>query len=147
MKTALGAIVAVVLAAAAWTCTPVLAAGYPERPITLVAPYGPGAASDLVARAVAQRMSENIGQPIIVENRSGAGGIVGSNFVARAAADGYTIMLGSGASHAIVKFTTKALPYDPVKDFTPLTEAVMCRSCWRYTRRCRRITRRSSPSM
>jgi tripartite-type tricarboxylate transporter receptor subunit TctC len=65
-----------------------------------------------------------MGQPVIVENRGGGGGMIGSEFVARAAADGYTIVLGTGATHGIVKFTTRALAYDPVKDFTALTEAV-----------------------
>ena len=122
VKKALGTMVAVVLAAAAWTCA--LAQGYPDKAITIVVPYGPGGSTDLLARSVAQRMSESMGQPVIVENRSGAGGVIGSEFVARAAPDGYTLVLGTGATHGIVKFTNKALPYDPVKDFTALTEAV-----------------------
>jgi tripartite-type tricarboxylate transporter receptor subunit TctC len=69
-------------------------------------------------------MNESMGQPIIVENRGGGGGMIGSEYVARAAPDGYTFMLGTGATHGIVKFTTRALSYDPVKDFTALTEAV-----------------------
>jgi len=124
VKKALGAIVAVVLTAAAWTCAPALAQGYPDKAITIVVPYGPGGSTDLLARSLAQRMSESMGQPVIVENRSGAGGVIGSDFVARAAPDGYTLVLGTGATHGIVKFTNKALPYDPVKDFTALTEAV-----------------------
>jgi len=124
VKKTLGRIVAVVLTAAAWSCAPVQAQGYPDKPITLVVPYGPGGSTDLLARSVAQRMSESMGQPIIVENRAGAGGMIGSEIVARAAPDGYTILVGTGATHGIVKFTTKALAYDPVKDFTALTEAV-----------------------
>jgi len=65
-----------------------------------------------------------MGQPVIVENRGGGNGIIGSEIVARAAPDGYTFIVGTGATHGIVKFTTRALPYDPVKDFTALTEAV-----------------------
>jgi hypothetical protein len=123
VKLTLRTIVAIVLSAAAWTCAPVLAQGYPDKPIKLVVPYAPGGSTDLLARTLAQRMSESMGQPIIVENRGG-GGMIGSDFVARAAADGYTLVLGTGATHGIVKFTSKALAYDPVKDFTALTEAV-----------------------
>ncbi len=124
MKT-LGTIVAAVLTAAAWTCAPVLAQGYPNRPITLVVPYPPGGSTDLLARSVAQRMGESMGQRIIVENRSGAGGVVGSGFAARAAPDGYTILLGNSATQGLMKFTMKAMTYDPVNDFTALTEAVV----------------------
>jgi len=97
---------------------------YPNRPIKLVVPYAPGGSTDLLGRTVAQKMGENMGQTIIVENRGGGGGMIGSELVARAAPDGYTFMLGTGATHGIVKFTSKALNYDPVKDFTALTEAV-----------------------
>lgn len=124
VKKALEMIVAVVLSAMAWGSAPALAQGYPNRPITLVVPYSPGGAVDLLSRTLAQKMSESMGQQILVENRSGAGGMIGTEFVAHAAPDGYTIGLGTDATHAIVKFTTKALAYDPVKDFTPLFEAV-----------------------
>jgi tripartite-type tricarboxylate transporter receptor subunit TctC len=124
MKNAFAAMVAVILTAAPWASAPVQAQNYPSKAITLVVPYGPGGSTDLLARTLAQRMSESMGQPIVVENRSGGGGMIGSDFVARAAPDGYTMELGTGATHGIVKFTTKALAYDPVKDFTALTEAV-----------------------
>jgi len=120
---ALGTIVAVVLSAAAWTSTPVLAQGYPDKPILMVVPYAPGGATDLLGRALAQKMSESMGQKVMVENRSGAGGTIGSSYVARSAPDGYTIGLGTIASHVMVKFTSKSQPYDPVKDFTPLVLA------------------------
>ena len=122
VKKMLGTIVAVALTAAAWTCA--LAQGYPQKSITIVVPYGPGGSTDLLARSVAQRMSESMGQAVIVENRAGASGMIGSEVVARAAPDGYTLLVGTGATHSIVQFTNKAVPYDPVKDFTPLTEAV-----------------------
>jgi tripartite-type tricarboxylate transporter receptor subunit TctC len=122
VKKILGTIVAVALTAAAWTCA--LAQGYPQKSITIVVPYGPGGSTDLLARSVAQRMSESMGQAVIVENRAGASGMIGSEVVARAAPDGYTLLVGTGATHSIVQFTNKAVPYDPVKDFTPLTEAV-----------------------
>ena len=124
VKKVLGTIVAVALTAAAWTCAPALAQGYPQKSITIVVPYGPGGSTDLLARSVAQRMSESMGQAVIVENRAGASGMIGSEVVARAAPDGYTLLVGTGATHSIVQFTNKAVPYDPVRDFTPLTEAV-----------------------
>lgn len=124
MKRALAAMAAAVLAVAPWASAPVQAQAYPNKAITVVVPYGPGGSTDLLARTLAQRMHESMGQPVIVENRSGGGGMIGSDFVARAAPDGYTIVLGTNATHGIVKFTTRTLAYDPVKDFTPLSEAV-----------------------
>ena len=122
LKQALGTIVAVALAAG--FCAQAQAQGYPDRPLKLVVPYSPGGSTDLLGRAIAQKLSESMGQPVIVENRGGGNGIIGSEIVARAAPDGYTFIVGTGATHGIVKFTTRALPYDPVKDFTALTEAV-----------------------
>ena len=97
---------------------------YPSRPIKLVVPYLPGGGVDLVARIVAQKMSDSMGQPIIVENRPGAGGMLGSELVARAAPDGYTLLLGTNATHVIGKFLSKNIPYDPEKDFTAITAGV-----------------------
>lgn len=124
LRKAFWTVVAALLTAVVWNCTPVLAQGYPSKPVTLVVPYSPGGAVDLLARTLAQRMSENMGQQIVVENRSGASGMIGTEFVAHAAPDGYTIGLGTDATHAIDKFTNKAMAYDPVKDFTPIIEAV-----------------------
>lgn len=117
-------ILAAILAMAASAWAPAQAQNYPDRPIKLVVPYAPGGSTDLLGRAVAAKMSESMGQAIIVENRGGGGGMIGSDYVARATPDGYTFILGTGATHGIVKFTSKALNYDPVKDFTALTEAV-----------------------
>lgn len=122
VKKALGTMAAAVLAAAACACVPALAQEYPHKAITIVVPYGPGGSTDLLARSVAQKMSEGMGQPVIVENRGGGGGMIGSDFVARAAPDGYTIVLGTSATHGTVKYTSKALAYDPVKDFTAITD-------------------------
>ena len=97
---------------------------YPSRPIKLVVPYPPGGSTDLLARIVAQKMSDSMGQPIIVENRPGAGGMLGSELVARAAPDGYTLLLGTNATHVIGKFLSKNIPYDPEKDFTAITAGV-----------------------
>ena len=123
-SSASGLILTAILAMAASAWTPAQAQTYPDRAIKLVVPYAPGGSTDLLARALAQKMSESMGQPIVVDNRGGGGGMIGSDFVARAAPDGYTFMLGTGATHGIVKFTSKALNYDPVRDFTALTEAV-----------------------
>ncbi len=97
---------------------------YPNRPIKMVVPYPPGGSTDPLARIVAQKMSDSMGQQIIVENRPGAGGALGSALVARAAPDGYTFLLGSNATNVIAKFLSKNLSYDPDKDFTPITAAV-----------------------
>jgi len=101
-----------------------LAQTYPDRPIKLVVPYPPGGSTDLLARTIGQKMSDSLGQQIVVENRGGAGGMLGSQLVARAAPDGYTFLLGTGATHGIVKFLSKTVPYDPVKDFTAIIAAV-----------------------
>jgi len=102
----------------------VLSQTYPSHAIRLVVPYPPGGSTDLLARAITQKMPESIGQTIVIENRGGAGGMLGSEFVARAVPDGYTFLLGANATHAILKSMMKHLPYDPVNDFTPLTAAV-----------------------
>ncbi|HEY5900567.1 MAG TPA: tripartite tricarboxylate transporter substrate binding protein [Burkholderiales bacterium] len=104
-----------------------LAAGaqaWPSKPIKLIVPYAPGGSTDLLARSVAGKMSDALGQQIVVENHGGGGGTLGSNMVARAAPDGYTFLLGTGATHGLTLFLMKSLPYDPVKDFSPLTAAV-----------------------
>ncbi len=102
----------------------VLGQRYPERPIKLVVPYPPSGAADLLGRTVSQKLGENLGQPVLVENRGGAGGALGSELVSRASPDGYTLLLGASQTHAIAKSLVKHLNYDPVKDFTPLTAAV-----------------------
>jgi len=103
----------------------VLAAGalaqgaYPTKPIKIIAPVQPGGGLDLVARQVGDRLSKALGQPVIVENQSGGGGIVGSQATARAAPDGYTLMVGYVGTHGTNPAVRK-LPYDAVKDFTPI---------------------------
>jgi tripartite-type tricarboxylate transporter receptor subunit TctC len=113
------AVLALTLAA-----TAALAQPYPSRPLRLIVPYPPGGSTDVLARAVAQKMGESMGQQIVVDNRGGAGGIVGSEIAARTAPDGYTFLLGTSSTHVGVRFTAKKLPYDPIKDFTPLSAAV-----------------------
>jgi tripartite-type tricarboxylate transporter receptor subunit TctC len=93
---------------------------YPSRPIRLVVPFPAGGATDIIARAVAQKLTEDWGQPVIVDNRPGAGGNIGSELVAKAAPDGYTIEMGTVGTHAINASLYAKMPYDHVKDFTPV---------------------------
>ena len=100
---------------------PVMADTYPNRTVTIVVPYPAGGSVDGVARIVAQRLTEALGQGFIVENRAGGvGGIVGANYVAKAAADGYTLML-TASIHVVTPYLRKTMPYDVIADFTPIT--------------------------
>jgi tripartite-type tricarboxylate transporter receptor subunit TctC len=99
------------------------------RPITMVVPFPPGPALDLVARLVGGKMGEALGQTIVVENRSGANGTIGSNLVARAAPDGYTLLAATAGTHVTAVHLMKSLPYDPLKDFTPIVAAVEPVTC------------------
>lgn len=93
-------------------------AQYPAKPITLIATFPPGGASDIVARTVAEPMAKILGQPVIVDNRPGAGGSIGASAAARAAADGYTLVLANSSPMSISPFAIEKTPYDPVKSFT-----------------------------
>lgn len=95
-------------------------ARYPTRPVRIVVPFGAGGPSDLLARTVAQKMSENLGQQVIIENRGGANGVVGVEAVARSAPDGYTLVLGTTGTHGINASLVPKLPYDTIKDFAPI---------------------------
>ena len=94
---------------------------YPNRTVKLVVGFAPGGSTDIVARIVAQRLGERLGQSVIVENRAGAGGTIGADVVAKAPPDGYTLTLGTTSTHAIAAGAYSKLPYDPVKDFTPIS--------------------------
>jgi len=107
------------VAAGAW------AQAYPDKPIRLVVPYAAGAAADQLARAVGERLGPALGQTIVVDNRAGAGGTLGADNVAKSPADGYTIVLGTDASHATNLFLSKRFPYDPIKSFTPIAPAAV----------------------
>jgi tripartite-type tricarboxylate transporter receptor subunit TctC len=96
-------------------------AAYPERPVTIVVPFAPGGANDVVVRIIQQPLSEALGQPVVVENRGGAGGNIGFGFVARARPDGYTLLLAPNSFAVNVSLYDKA-PYDPFKDFEPVAE-------------------------
>jgi tripartite-type tricarboxylate transporter receptor subunit TctC len=97
------------------------AADYPNRAIHLIVPFAPGGGNDTVARLVGDGVTAELGQPVVVENRPGAGGVVGAEAVARAPADGYTLFLGGVGSHAINPNLHAHLGYDPIKDFAPIT--------------------------
>ena len=96
-------------------------ADFPDKPIKIVVPYPPGGTTDLLARAIAPRLSERLKQPVVVENRAGAGGVIGAQAVMRSPADGYTILFATVASHGILPVLQKPAPYDAVKDFAPIT--------------------------
>jgi tripartite-type tricarboxylate transporter receptor subunit TctC len=107
------------------TLLPAHSQSYPAKPVHLIIPFSSGGASlDTVARLLAVRMSDGLAQPVIVENRPGANGMIGSQQVARMPADGYNILFTSTSTHVTAVFLSKNLPYDPVKDFTPISAAV-----------------------
>src|SRR6266550_2917573 len=95
---------------------------YPSRPIRIVAPSTPGDAPDVIARLVAERLSSALGQQVFVENHPGAGGVVGSDIVAKAAPDGYTLIIGNAGSHGINAAVYSKLPYDIQRDFAPVCQ-------------------------
>ena len=107
----------------------VQAQSWPQRAITIVVPFPPGPAADLVARLIGAKISASLGQSVVVENRTGANGTIGATAVARAAPDGYTLLMGTAGTHVTAVHLMKALPYDPVKDFTPIIAAVEPVTC------------------
>jgi tripartite-type tricarboxylate transporter receptor subunit TctC len=111
------------LAALFFACAAATAAAQscPARPIHLIVPFPPGGGNDTVARAIAQQAGPDLGQPIVIDNRPGAGGSVGAELAAKAPPDGYTLFLAGVGSHAVNPNLHARLPYDPVKDFTPVT--------------------------
>jgi tripartite-type tricarboxylate transporter receptor subunit TctC len=98
-----------------------LAQGYPSKPIRLIVPYPAGGATDFFARLVFPKVGDALGQPIVVENRPGAGTAIGASEVARSAADGYTLLLGDAGTYAFNPTLYKKLSYDPAKDFAPVS--------------------------
>ena len=99
-----------------------LAAAYPDKPIRLIVPYPPGGATDIIGRVIAQRLSTALGQQVVVDNRGGAGGNIGAAAVAKAAPDGYTLLMGALTSHSIIQtLESKTISYSLEKDFAPIT--------------------------
>ncbi|MFZ4533908.1 MAG: Bug family tripartite tricarboxylate transporter substrate binding protein, partial [Alsobacter sp.] len=106
--------------AVATAACPAFAQGFPSRTITIVVPYPAGGPVDVVARIIAQETAPALGQSVIVENRAGASGIVGTQAVARAEPDGHTLVLGTNQTHATNQSLIKTTPYDAVRDFSPV---------------------------
>ena len=101
------------------------AQAFPAKAITIVVPFSAGGTTDILARVIGQHMSSDLGQPVIIDNRAGAGGNIGTQLVARAAPDGYTILMGTVGTHAINQSLYPKLPFDPIKDFAPLTRVAL----------------------
>ena len=99
---------------------PALAQSYPNRPVRLIVPFPAGGATDILARALSIKLGEKLGQPLIVENRPGAGGTIGADAAAKSTADGYTLLLATSSTHSIGPAINPKIPYDAVADFTPL---------------------------
>jgi tripartite-type tricarboxylate transporter receptor subunit TctC len=118
----LAALAAVAASAAPLTAT---AQAYPAKPITIVVPFSAGGTTDILARVIGQALNKELGQSVIVDNRAGAGGNIGGALAAKAAADGYTLFMGTVGTHAINQSLYKKMPFDPVKDFAPLTRVAM----------------------
>lgn len=109
----------------AFAASAALAQSYPTKPLKLIVPFPPGGAVDVYARIVQPALAETLGQPIIIENKTGASGMIGAESVAKAPADGYTILVGNVATLAMNVGIYKKMPYDPVKDFAPVMQTVM----------------------
>jgi tripartite-type tricarboxylate transporter receptor subunit TctC len=115
VKRALASLIALVIAGA------VHAQSWPSKPVRMVIPYPAGGSIDVSGRRLAEDLGAELGQPIVVENRAGANGIIATDFVAKSPPDGYTLLVSTLAAHAGNPFAVKSLPYDPVKDFAPVT--------------------------
>jgi len=115
-------IVATALAAASVVAAPpATGQGYPTKPVKLVVPFPPGGSLDFAGRLIAQKLTEAWSQSVVVENKPGAGGNIGADLVAKAPADGYTILLGALSTHAVNPSLYARMPYDAVRDFAPIT--------------------------
>ncbi|MBB6564126.1 tripartite-type tricarboxylate transporter receptor subunit TctC [Acidovorax soli] len=103
---------------------------YPDKPVRLVVPYAAGAAADQLARLVGERLGQSLGQAVVVDNRGGAGGTLGADNVAKSAADGYSIVLGTDATHATNVYLSKGFPTTPSRASRPLRPQRSTTSCW-----------------
>ncbi len=121
------------LVAASALCVNASAQQYPSKPIRIVTPYNPGGTADIMARLVAQKLTEAWGQQVIVENRAGASGMIGADVVAKAAPDGYTLLAAYVTEIAIVPSLFPKAPYDPVRDFSPVALTALTPMIWVMT--------------
>jgi tripartite-type tricarboxylate transporter receptor subunit TctC len=121
MKPYLHLLAAIILPLALAPAQRALAQSYPSKPIRLVVAFSAGGGGDNVVRPLAARLNENLGTPVIVDNRPGGGGIIGAGLAARAAPDGYTLLVTTGATHATAPLLHRSPPYHPMKDFVPIT--------------------------
>lgn len=99
-----------------------IAQSYPSKPIRLIVPFPPGGGNDILARIIAPKLAESLGQQIVIDNRSGATGVVGSELAAKSAPDGYTLLMVTSSTIAVNPSLVSNLPYDPLKDFAPVTQ-------------------------
>jgi tripartite-type tricarboxylate transporter receptor subunit TctC len=127
--------------------SPAVQAQYPGKPIRIVVPFAAGGTSDILARAIGPRITEAWSQPVVVENRTGANGNVGADFVAKSAPDGYTFLLSDVGALAINPSVYPDMPFDPAKDFSRSSWCRTRRTFWRCIRRCPSATSRSSSPM
>ena len=109
------------------------AQSYPARPIRMIVPFPPGGATDLLARVVAQKLGENLGQQVVVDNRPGAGGTIGSRLMLEAQPDGYTILTSSVSTHAIGPHLYAKPPYDSLTDFSHITQVAVSATTRAYS--------------
>ena len=109
--------------AIAMPCT-ALAQTWPDKPLRMIVPFSPGGSVDLVARVVAERLGPALGQTVVIDNRLGAGGVIGTEAVAKSPPDGYTLLQGTGSTHGANSIVYKKLSYDPIKDFAPISMSV-----------------------
>ncbi|WP_028605840.1 Bug family tripartite tricarboxylate transporter substrate binding protein [Ottowia thiooxydans] len=115
------ALTAVFAASVTFGALPVAAQQFPTKPITLVVPFGPGSGTDQQARLLAQLLGDELKVPVVVENKAGASGFLAAQYVAKAAPDGYTLLITTNTTHAANEHLFKKIPYDPIKDFTPVS--------------------------
>ena len=105
--------------------TPTKAQTYPSKPIKLIVPYAAGGATDIIARMLAEKLSERLGQPVVIDNRAGAGGVMGTDAVAKSAPDGYTFLVSLGTTVLINQFLYEKLPYNPSRDFSLISQLAL----------------------
>jgi tripartite-type tricarboxylate transporter receptor subunit TctC len=122
-RTLIRTLACVAFATAFAAALPAAAQQYPSKPIRFIVPFAPGGGTDLLGRTLAQKLNEAWGQPVVVDNRAGGGGNIGTDIVAKSPADGYTLLMGYVGNLAINPYLFKSLPYDSVKDFAPITLA------------------------